>query len=444
MICGMLSGCINCCSWTSFLLLSICCGFQFYANALIPVNNDGLGDYIRNAMTSSSVFQPWLSQQQRRSPQPTDMVTTAIPSKTVIRIQRTDEAQLSDIASFLATASRYTCRQQEGQKASSNPWRDRIDLLFAKSDIEALIRRRWRIIDMGRKAFVRAEKQIEQQQTIIDMKQQKHLTTTCKDRMPGDDAILKYVWSTNDELRNEIQIAASETGEDTIWKHHYPMIITPSSKHWFNHIQISAIASTITAQISPATKTTNNIFNFSVSFKDDEVIKKSLPNVAGFCEVAMLLNPIYSLNQTTHDCICPNGKTDCVISIQDRTTQQQQQIENKNTPPSPPKINYYTPAIANLAVDDTMRRQGIATKLLQRAERYVIRYWTNTTTIGLYVSTSNIPAIQLYEKCGYHKRLLVPPLSTLLLSSSWNYNDDEINRSSEERDGSMWYMSKQI
>jgi ribosomal protein S18 acetylase RimI-like enzyme len=439
----MLSGCINC-FWKSLLLLWIywCApviwiatrehnlrlshnsprGFNLYADALIPVNNDGLGDYIRNAI-SSSIFQPWL-RQQRQSPQPTDMATVT-STRIVIRIQRTDESQLSDIASFLATASQHACIQE---RQASNPWKSKIDLLFAKSDIEALIRRRWRILDNGRKAFVRAEQQIElqEQQTMIDVKQQ-HRLATFKDRKQGDDAIVKYLWSTNDELRTEIQLAASETGEDTIWKHHHPMVITPSSTHWFNHIQMSAIASSNTQSSATETYTEKvaSVFNFPFSFMD-EVDETSLRKVVGFCEVAMLLNPIYTLNQTIDDCNCLS-KTDCVISIPNRV---QQRMDNT------PQINYYSPAIANLAVDNTMRRQGIATKLLQRAERYISRYWTNTTTIGLYVSASNIPAIRLYEKCGYHKLITVP-------STSSRNGNDESGRNPES-DGIMWYMSKQI
>ena len=392
---------------------------QLFAKALIPVNNDG----VRNVM-SSSILQPWL----RQEPQQSDLAS-ATTTKTAIRIKQTEESQLSDIASFLATSQQQLCMQE---KRASNPWKDRIDLFFTKSDIEALIRRRWRILQIGQKASELTKKQLElqqQQEANVRMNHQQQLRSHNNMMQMNDDVILKYLWSTNDELRTEIQIAASETGEDTIWKHHYPMIITPSSKQWFNHIQISAIAASVTnasALLKTSTKMSSAFhfpFNFQRESKHDSISK-----VVGFCEVAMLSNPSYSLNRTvTDDCNSPI-KNDCVISIQDRT---QQSMDGT------PQINYYSPAIANLAVDHTMRRQGIATKLLNRAERYVSRYWTNTTTIGLYVSTSNVPAIRLYEKCGYQKQMTV----SSTLSSTKN---DVTNRLPDTIVGTMWYMSKEI
>jgi Acetyltransferase (GNAT) family len=399
-----------------------CFNVQLYADALIPVNNDGLGDYVRNAM-SSSAFQPWL----RQNPQPSD-IASKTNTKTVIRIKRTEESQLSDIASFLATSSQQSC-MQERQK--SNPWKDRIDLLFAKSDIEALIRRRWRILQIGRRASTVTKKQLEQQQqqeANVRINHGQRIRPQKKMIHIDDDVILQYLWSTNDELRTEIQLAASETGEDTIWKHHYPMIITPSSKEWFNHIQISATAASIPNSPDTAKSTeTASAFKFPFTFKK-ELKNDSITKVVGFCEVAMLSNPIYFTNQTVDECSYPI-KNDCVISIQDRT---QQHVAG-----TAPQFNYYSPAIANLAVDHTMRRQGIATKLLQRAERYISRYWTNTTTIGLYVSTSNTPAIRLYEKCGYQKQMTVSSTSS---SSSDFHATDRL----PDNAGTMWYMSKKI
>ena len=394
---------------------------QLYAEALIPVNNDGLGDYVRNAMTSPA-FKPWLRLQPQ--PQPPG-IASATNSKTVIRIKRTEESQLSDIASFLATSSQQSFIQDE---QTSNSWKDKIDLLFAKSDIEALIRRRWHILCIGQTASIRTKNHLEQQQQQANARinQQQHLRPHKNFIDWDDDAMLKYLWSTNDQLRTEIQIAASETGEDTIWKHHFPMIITPLSKQWFNHIQISAISTAVTNSPSMMSSTKSPPSFFPFSFKD-EVKNDSLTKVVGFCEVAMLSNPIYTINQTLNDCSFPD-KQDCVISIQDRT---QQRMDGT------PQINYYSPAIANLAVDHTLRRQGIATKLLQRAERYISRYWKNTTTIGLYVSTTNIPAIRLYEKCGYCKQMTVPSTSTLSANNAGTNDQSEIAEM-------MWYMSKQI
>lgn len=389
---------------------------HIYVEALIPVNNDGL-EFIRSAM-SSSIPQPWLRQQQ-----PSDVASTT-RTKTVIRIERTDESQLSDVASFLATASQQSYKRD---KYDSNPWREKIDLLFAKSDIEALIRRRWRILDMGQKASIQAKMQLQLQQ----QQQQQYANSglNLNQRLSpyrgtvqlDDDAILKYLWATNDELRNEIQLAASETGEDTVWLHHSPMIITPSSKEWLNHLQISAIATTGAGRPTATVDAkTASAFKFPFNF-NNELKSDALPKVVGFCEVAMLSNPMYGINQTIHhSSIHLNAQG--VISIPDR---------NRQCSDGTPHMNYYSPAIANLAVDLTMRRQGIATKLLQRAERYVSVYWTNTTTIGLYVASSNVPAIRLYEKFGFKKIMTVPSTSSPL-------------EGNEENSRMMLYMSKQI
>lgn len=429
----------GCCSFGStsliILCLWICCcdptvristtepyiRVQLYAYALLPVNNDGLGDYVRNAMLSST-FQPWLRQKQ---PQQPDIAFTT-NTKTVIRIKRTEASQLSDIATFLATSSQQSCMQES---QISNSWKNRIDLLFAKSDIEALIRRRCRILHLGQTASARTKKQLQQQQqqqqeeANVRIDRNKQLQPRKPLIQCDDDAILKYLWSTNDELRTEIQKAASETGEDIVWKHHNPMIITPSSTQWFNHIQISAVAASI-ENVPAMARSMTSAFNFPFNFQTESG-NDSFSKVVGFCEVAMLSNPMYAMEDDGNN---PNKKN-CVISIHD-TTQQRSD--------GTPQINYYSPAIANLAVDHTMRRRGIATKLLQRAERYISRYWMNTTTIGLYVSTSNLPAIRLYEKCGYEKQMTVSSDS-----SSSSAVNNEANRSPDNV-GTMWYMSKEI
>jgi ribosomal protein S18 acetylase RimI-like enzyme len=175
---------------------------------------------------------------------------------------------------------------------------------------------------------------------------------------------------------------------------------------------------------------TSSAFHFPFNLKTADIKDDPTSKAVGFCEVAMLSNPTYSANQTLDDCH-DRIANDCVISIQDR-----KQLCMDGTP----QINFYSPAIANLAVDPTMRRQGIATKLLKSAERYISQYWVNATTMGLYVSTSNTPAIRLYEKCGYHKQMTV---SSTALSSSAD-NDVARRLSDTANGGSMWYMSKEI
>lgn len=54
--------------------------------------------------------------------------------------------------------------------------------------------------------------------------------------------------------------------------------------------------------------------------------------------------------------------------------------------------------ITSVAVDEDYRRNGIALQLLQEFEKNLPEYINN---IFLEVRESNIPAISLYEKCGF-------------------------------------------
>jgi Acetyltransferase (GNAT) family len=425
-------------------LISTCCTssdklLPLYVHALIPVNTDGIRDLIRNVISASSSSSSSSSspsiplQPSLRSPQKvvqsTDSTLTATTptTKCAIRIQKTSDDELSEIASFLASASQQLATPNNSFRTT---WQSNIDLLFAKSDIEALLRRRWRILNIGQTASVRVKRQFLQQQQQL---QSKDGTSAPQQQRQESGSVqhsheyLKYLWSSSDDLRTEIALAASETGEDTIWKHHTPMVVTPSSSQWFNHVQMSAVMSTSqtkqqsTAKVQPFT-------NFPLFFNQ---VKQKDARVVGFCEVAMISNPMYvSSNATVKTCEAEiMEQNDCIISILDQQHQHQ-------SDPTICNYCYYTPAIANLAVASNVRRVGIATKLLQRAERYVARYWMNTKTLGLYVSSDNLPAIQLYEKCGYHKVMTV--------SSSSSTSNDRYNDRTSEDNGTMWYMSKRI
>lgn len=355
--------------------------------------------FVESLVPSDSSFAasafPWL----RLNPQPviTSKNVDSLPTSatTTIRIQKTVESDLTDIASFLASAS-----QMQSTRSSDNSWMNKIDLLFAKSDIEALIRRRWRILDKGHAAFTRVKKQLQ--------------PTAINGNLPSMDQLIKHFWSMNDDLRQDVQMAATETGEDTIWNHHQPMIISPTSVQWFNHLQMSATASVRSCASLEFKDSDDSMpkkgFNFQ-SFLNSEDAKAERNSadtrVVGFCEIAMLANPV---------CKIPSPANDCVISITD----------------SQDHIRYYSPAIANLAIATDMRRQGIASKLLQSAERYVTAYWGNASTLGLYVSSSNLPAIALYEKCGYIKIIETSASSGQRVAPTVDSDDK------------MWYMSKSL
>ncbi|GKY96772.1 hypothetical protein MPSEU_000636600 [Mayamaea pseudoterrestris] len=91
--------------------------------------------------------------------------------------------------------------------------------------------------------------------------------------------------------------------------------------------------------------------------------------VIAFCEIAMLSNPTQS--HDAHD---------------------NSQIARNN----------FSPAILNLCVDPLFRRQGMAKRIIARAERYVWRYW-QVDSLGLYVHANNEAAMSLYRRMGYRE-----------------------------------------
>jgi hypothetical protein len=137
-----------CFKFVTLLLLLVCCRYDdiAFVESLVPADGS----------LAASVL-PWL----RHNP-PSGSITTSkngdslVTASTTIRIQKTMESDLTDVASFLASAS-----QQQSARPSNNLWRNKIDLLFAKSDIEALIRRRWRILDKVLSASMRVKKQLQ-------------------------------------------------------------------------------------------------------------------------------------------------------------------------------------------------------------------------------------------------------------------------------------------
>lgn len=56
--------------------------------------------------------------------------------------------------------------------------------------------------------------------------------------------------------------------------------------------------------------------------------------------------------------------------------------------------------ITSVAVDENYRRNGIAFRIIQEFEKYLPEY---ISEIFLEVRETNIPAISLYEKCGFEK-----------------------------------------
>jgi ribosomal protein S18 acetylase RimI-like enzyme len=221
-----------------------------------------------------------------------------VSSKERIQIRSTQESDLTAIATMLSTAS-------VPESAAWN-WKTNIDQLWAKNDIELLLRGRLTAIQEGKKASI---------------------------RIPESQDDYDSWWTSSDRFRNCIATASTETGEDNVWRHHN-LSVPPRDSSWLNHLQMTALI-------------------------DQQVV--------GFCEVAMLSNPL--LQHEQQECI----------------------------------LNSFSPAITNLATSREHRRKGIATRLLSSAQRFARQQWC-TEQLGLYVEKDNDAALSLYLKMGFEPK----------------------------------------
>jgi ribosomal protein S18 acetylase RimI-like enzyme len=165
----------------------------------------------------------------------------------VVRIRTTRAADISAIATMLASANAVM------PSKGFFDFQRKLDLMFAKADIEALLRARHEILAQGRQILARFRRE-----------------------HGGDDAstenslLLRYLWlSKHEAWHNQIEKAIRNTAEPTVWQQHEHFSLAPQHFSWLWHLQISAI-------------------------DDDE-------QAVGFCEVAMLLDPTSS----TRRCFAP-------------------------------------------------------------------------------------------------------------------------------------------
>jgi ribosomal protein S18 acetylase RimI-like enzyme len=278
-----------------------------------------------------------------------------------LRIRRTREADLPLVASFLSTAIVETAEDETKRNDWMDNWRDKMDQLWAKADIEALLRSRYQAMEEGRKALALLNEKHQGVQDELDELQR-----------------LKLLWYSSERLRHHIEKAGKATGEANLWQRHN-FAIAPADSSWFNHLQITA-----------------------VDQRTNEVV--------GFCEVAMLSNPLAVQQEKEDD----DGDGERVFSTS--------------------KQSSYRPSITNLATAPAYRRRGIASRLLMTAARYAQIRW-KADSLGLYVEKANAAAVQLYQRTGYE---------ALVTCTASEGGEGEEEGSNRVRTGDMWYMLRKL
>lgn len=161
--------------------------------------------------------------------------------------------------------------------------------------------------------------------------------------LPASNDFSRILWS-HDNFRSKVEKAANLSLEKSVWKNHN-FALPPEDPYMLQHIMLSV--------------------------KD----KKNL-EIVGFCEVAMLAAP------------------SCSLSFSDDKIEQSACVTK------------YVPTLVNVITSPSHRRQGIASRLVEAAIRYVRAQWrlpssTGVTSMGLYVDENNNAAISLYQKEGF-------------------------------------------
>lgn len=252
-------------------------------------------------------------------------------------------------------------------------WKARLDQHLAQGDIESLLRGRLQALEEGRKAYRRLL--VATGTTSASA----HVAILGED---DSKALLRVLWAYSDRLRQSIAQASTRTGEDNVWRRHN-FALPPPDTSWFYHVQITA-----------------------------EDIRSG--QVVGFCEVAMLSNPVLFQQQQQKPSnrvnkpnykIPENTRRDSTaVVIAARTEARGSQGRNGSSGCDDEDdvviVAAFSPAITNLATAPEWQRRGIATRLLRFAERFVKWQW-KSSQLGLYVSPNNLAALALYQNRGY-------------------------------------------
>jgi ribosomal protein S18 acetylase RimI-like enzyme len=132
-----------------------------------------------------------------------------------VRIRSTQATDLPEIATMLSTAA---IKSPESGRWN---WKTDMDRLWAKADIEALLRPRFEAIQEGRKTLAKLS-QLNLKNMIDD----------------EDQTRLQLLWG-NDRFRRSILKASRDTGEPNVWQTHN-FALAPKDASWLYHLQITA------------------------------------------------------------------------------------------------------------------------------------------------------------------------------------------------------------
>lgn len=145
-----------------------------------------------------------------------------------VHIRKTIASDLGTVASFLATA-----QQQEDERKNDWPasFKARIDSLFAKADIESLLRGRLRAIKEGVTSWRRVTDHIrgEEDQEVSEY---------------DPSILMRHWWSSSDGFRNAVHQAATATAESNVWNQQQQQngYISPHDSSWLQHLQLTALS----------------------------------------------------------------------------------------------------------------------------------------------------------------------------------------------------------
>ena len=255
------------------------------------------------------------------------------------RLRRTSNSDLDAICTMLAYES-----------VGSNHFMHR---LRAKSSFYEQLHHRLHAIDEGRRTLRSL------QHDAVDSKEEEE-DDECMIFDNSNNNHMRNLLSVNGEFKAIIQKAVSFASEPNAWEEcNLDFITTTESKHSLLHHVMVTI---------------------------EEPISNS---VVGFCEIGYVKAEGGRVSVSDSSLDVPTALSD--INYEEMILKK----SCNNT-----RINYYAPTILNLVVSPSYRRLGLASRLVNFAQKYT-RAKLRRQDLGLYVHPENHSAVNLYTSKGF-------------------------------------------